>query len=77
MGNFGMDSLLAKVKNRRQISFRNYCVIQRPGQLGRLTFEVVDLGFNKVINSTAAPLLVRMGFMYHVLNTDDELTRFL
>jgi len=77
VGNFGMDSLLAKIKNRRQIAFRNYCVISRPGRLGRLTFEVVDSGFNRVVNRSTAPLLVRMGFMYHVLNTDDELTRYL
>ena len=77
VGNFGMDSLLAKVRNRRNISFRNYCVIPKPGRLGRLSFEVIDSGFNRVINGSAAPLLVRMGFMYYVHNTDQELDRYL
>ena len=77
VGNFGMDSLLAKIKNRRQIVFRNYSVIPKPGRLGRLTFEVIDSGFNRVINTKNEPALIRMGFMYEVINTEQELSRYL
>ena len=39
VGAFGMDSLLAKVRNRRHLAFRNYCIIRNPGRLSQLVFE--------------------------------------
>jgi hypothetical protein len=77
VGAFGLDSLLAKVRNRRQITYKNYCIIRNPGRLNRLTFEVVDPGFNKVPNGVDYPLLIRMGFVYHTLPTENDVLPYV
>ena len=73
VGAFGLDSLLAKIRHRRHITFKNYSIIRSPGRLNRLTFEVIDAGFNKVVNETQRPFLIRLGFIYHTLASESEL----
>ena len=77
VGAFGMDSLLAKVRHRKHLVFRNYCIIRNPGRLSQLVFEVVDAGFNRIKNSLAHPLLIRMGFCYSTLAKETEVASYL
>ena len=77
VGTFGMDSLLAKVRHRKHLVFRNYCIIRNPGRLSQLVFEVVDAGFNRIKNSLAHPLLIRMGFCYSTLAKETEVASYL
>ena len=72
VGPFGLDSLLAKIRNRRHITYKNYCIIRSPGRLSRLSFEVIDAGFNPVFNETDDPFLIRMGFIYHTLSSETD-----
>ena len=72
VGPFGLDSLLAKIRNRRHITYKNYCIIRSTGRLSRLSFEVIDAGFNPVFNETDDPFLIRMGFIYHTLSSETD-----
>ena len=84
-GPFGMDSVLAKIRNGRVVPPNNYCLIRNPGRLGGLTLEVVDLGYNRAPlpqpePGTVPPLgdgLVKMTFVYTVLANEYQLLPFL
>ena len=54
------------------ITYKNYCIIRSPGRLSRLSFEVIDAGFNPVFNETDDPFLIRMGFIYHTLSSETD-----
>jgi hypothetical protein len=77
VGAFGMDSLLAKVRHRRHLVFRNYCIIRNPGRLSQLVFEVVDHGFNRIKNTLTHPLFIRMGFRYSTLANETEVASYV